>query len=258
MPEREGDCLRGVPVKRWCLVGLLWAAGLPVVGEPHLGAPPVVSAVATGDASAAVAGKGGTVKELRSGAWSPELTSDERQTLFAIALDTLAWSTGSTRGSFLFDGYTLTESLRRPMATFVTLEQGGMLRGCIGSLAPEAPLYMSVHENAFNAAQRDPRFRPVTAAEVADLEVRVSILSPIREIGSWGEFRIGEHGIIIEKHGRRAVYLPEVAPEQGWDVEETLSSLSLKAGLPPDAWKEGARFRVFSSVVLVREGAGES
>jgi AmmeMemoRadiSam system protein A len=125
-----------------------------------------------------------------------------------------------------------------------------MLRGCIGSLEPQAPLCRSVHENAVGAALRDPRFPPVSARELPRLVVDVSILSLIEPIAGPGAFRLGEHGIILEKGWHRAVYLPEVAPEQGWTVEETLCSLSEKAGLPPDAWRKGANFKVFSSVVL--------
>ena len=140
--------------------------------------------------------------------------------------------------------------MKTDMATFVTLKIRGQLRGCIGSLAPVDALYRSVHENAINAALRDPRFDPVQAAELPRIEVDVSVLSPIRDIASIGEFKIGQQGIIMEKGLHRAVYLPEVATEQGWTVEETLSSLSQKAGLPSNAWKQGATFKVFESVVL--------
>ena len=85
------------------------------------------------------------------------------------------------------------------------------------------------------------------AAELKDLEVEVSVLTPPRPIASWEEFRVGEHGIILSKGGRRAVFLPEVAVEQGWTREETLSHLARKAGLPADAWREGASFAVFTS-----------
>lgn len=190
------------------------------------------------------------VVEKRGGAWSPGLTAAERETLFAIVLDTLAWCTGRGRGGFDLDRYDITEALRIPLATFVTLHENGMLRGCIGSLGPESPLFMSVHENAVNAALRDPRFPPVTPRELPLLRVDVSVLSPIVPITGVSEFRIGEHGIILEKGFHRAVYLPEVAPEQGWTVDETLDSLSAKAGLPPGAWRTGASFSVFSSVVL--------
>lgn len=194
----------------------------------------------------------GSVNEHRSGEWSPELSDEEKDTLFVIAEDTLEWCVNGRPGKFSFDKYDITPKLRVQTATFVTLKISGRLRGCIGSLAPVASLYESVHDNAVNAALEDPRFRPVTSAELAQIDVDVSILSPIVDIASLDEFKIGEHGIILQKGLRRAVYLPEVAVEQKWDKDETLSSLSMKAGMDPDAWRQGTRFKVFSSVVLSR------
>jgi len=192
------------------------------------------------------------IKERKSGTWTPGLSEPEKQTLFAIANDTLKWCVEGGKGKFPFEKYSITPLLKTNRATFVTLKIQGELRGCIGSLMPVAPLYESVHDNAINAALRDPRFSAVRPSELPKLEVDVSILSPIRDIESLKEFKIGQQGIILEKGFARAVYLPEVALEQGWTVEQTLSSLSLKAGLPPNAWKEGAAFKVFESVVLSR------
>lgn len=194
--------------------------------------------------------EGPVVKEHRSGSWSPGLSEAEKRTLFAIARDTLKWCVEGQKGSFDFGRYALTPLMKADTATFVTLKVKGDLRGCIGSLAPVEPLYVSVHGNAINAALRDPRFNPVQPGELSRITVDVSILSPIRDIASVSEFKIGQQGIILEKGRYRAVYLPEVATEQGWTVEETLSSLSQKAGLPANAWKEGARFKVFESAVL--------
>jgi len=194
-----------------------------------------------------------TIREHRSGEWSPGLSDDEKSTLYAIAWDTLRWCVRENRGQFSFDKYAITPKLREDTATFVTLKTGGMLRGCIGSLAPVEALFASVHDNAVNAATRDPRFRPVTVQELDGIDLHISILSPISDIDSILEFKIGQHGIIIEKGACRAVYLPEVAMEQKWTVEETLSSLSQKAGMGPDAWRKGARFKVFSSVVLSQD-----
>ncbi|HHH38246.1 MAG TPA: AmmeMemoRadiSam system protein B [Sedimenticola sp.] len=141
----------------------------------------------------------------------------------------------------------LPAALKRPAGAFVTLKEEGQLRGCIGYIAPVKPLYRAVLENGYNAARRDYRFQPVNADELPALEVEVSVLTPPRPIPSWRDFRVGEQGIILEKGGRRAVFLPEVAREQGWDREQTLSHLARKAGLPADAWREGARFQVFES-----------
>ena len=110
-----------------------------------------------------------------------------------------------------------------------------------------------MHDNAVNAGMNDYRFRAVKADELPRITVHISILSPITDIPSLNDFKIGAHGIIIEKGTHRAVYLPEVAVEQKWTREETLSELSLKAGMDANAWKEGARFKVFSSVVLAKE-----
>lgn len=188
--------------------------------------------------------------ETRSGEWSPGLTAEAQETLFQIARDTLEWCVDARQGSFLFEDYVLAEALRKRMATFVTLKAGEQLRGCIGSLSPLAALFESVHDNAVNAALHDSRFRPIRREEVAGLSIHVSLLSPIVLLESIDGFKLGEHGIIIEKGRQCAVYLPEVAREQNWTREETLVSLSQKAGLPPDAWESGAQFRVFSSVVL--------
>ena len=190
------------------------------------------------------------VDEHRSGEWSPNLSDQEKATLFTIAEDTLHWCVANRSGKYSLDTYTLTPKLEEETATFVTLKINGNLRGCIGSLEPVAPLYRSVHDNAINAALRDHRFRQVTATELDLMNIHISILSRIRSIESLDEFKIGEHGIIVEKGRSRAVYLPEVAVEQGWTKEETLSSLSLKAGMDADGWKQGARFKVFSSVAL--------
>ncbi len=190
------------------------------------------------------------MKEKKSGTWTPGLSEAEKADIFAIAKDTLEWCVNGGKGSFSFDAYNITSKLKQDMATFVTLHMDGELRGCIGSLSPEEPLYRSVHNNAINAALRDPRFNPVHPDELPRICLDVSILSPIRAIPSIDNFKIREQGIILQKGNRRAVFLPEVATEQGWTREETLRHLSMKAGLAPDAWKSGASFEIFESVVL--------
>lgn len=198
-----------------------------------------------------------TMQERRSGTWSPELSEDEKKTLFAIAQDTLAWCVSQPKQPFKFDRYTLTPKLKEKTATFVTLNIGNALRGCIGTLTAIEPLYMSIYHNAINAALKDHRFPSVSSEELPKIDIHVSILSPMVKIDSLDEFKLGQQGIVLEKgRGHGAVYLPEVAPEQGWSKEETLSHLSLKAGLPQDAWRKDALFKVFESVVLSME-AGE-
>ncbi|MDI6774991.1 MAG: AmmeMemoRadiSam system protein A [Verrucomicrobiota bacterium] len=197
----------------------------------------------------------GKLKEHRSSDWSPGLTDGEKQTLFDIAKDTLEWVVvNGTKGTFAFEKYAITPKLKEKCATFVTFRNRRNLRGCMGCLEAVEPMYQSVQRGASNAA-RDSRFlfNPIRAAEIPAIEIHVSLLSPRRAIRSLDEFKIGEHGIWMEKGRHGAVYLPEVAAEQKWNKEETLTSLSMKAGLPGDAWRQGATFMVFSSVVLAKE-----
>ena len=234
-----------------------WAFLVLLVLGQAAGAAPEAPAGATGAGTGTVAkieAKEETkVNEHKSGEWTPGLSDAEKATLFAIAKDTLEWCVKGGKGEFAFDKYTITDKMKKDTATFVTLKIRGMLRGCIGSLAPVEPLYRSVHNNAVNSALRDYRFRPVTAGELGKIDVHISLLSPIVDIASLKEFKLGEHGIIMEKGRYCAVYLPEVAIEQKWTRDETLASLSEKAGLPGDAWKKDAAFKVFSSVVLSKE-----
>jgi AmmeMemoRadiSam system protein A len=139
----------------------------------------------------------------------------------------------------------LPRRLRDPGGAFVTLKRGGRLRGCFGYIFPEKPLYQAVFENGVNAAVNDTRFEPLAADELSDLEVEVSILSAPQRIASHEAFRVGEEGVVLHKDGHRAVFLPEVATQAGWTREETLTYLALKAGLPADAWRNGATLEVF-------------
>ena len=138
------------------------------------------------------------------------------------------------------------------MGAFVTLNDRttGALRGCIGEIMPMRPLVEAVAERAVDSARRDPRFMPVTESEIANLRVEVSALTPPKPVASWQDIVLGRDGMTLEKNGRFAVFLPQVAPEQGWDLATTLSYLSQKAGLPPEAWREGAAFETFQADVF--------
>jgi AmmeMemoRadiSam system protein A len=149
----------------------------------------------------------------------------------------------------------LSPALRENRAAFVTLTgASGMLRGCIGDILPSEPLYASVLKNAVHAAFSDPRFPPVRADELPALHIDISALSRPRAVPSPADIVLGRHGIILSKGFRRAVFLPQVAPEQGWDLGETLDHLALKAGLPPQGWRHGAEFQVFEAEVFGEEG----
>jgi len=141
-------------------------------------------------------------------------------------------------------------ALQRPSGAFVTLHYRGELRGCIGEIVARRPLIEAVAELAVSSAFEDPRFRPLTLEEWPEVTIEISVLTPPRAVDSWEEIEIGRHGVFLHKNGRSAVFLPQVATEQGWDVSTMLSHLARKAGLPPDAWKEGATFEVFEAEVF--------
>lgn len=121
---------------------------------------------------------------------------------------------------------------------FVTLHADGRLRGCIGLLRSPQPLGETVVEMARSAAFRDPRFPPVTAGELADIDIEISLLSPFSPIAP-EEVVVGTHGLYLRRGARSGLLLPQVPVEQGWDRETFLSHLCLKAGLPDRSWEEG-------------------
>jgi MEMO1 family protein len=133
---------------------------------------------------------------------------------------------------------------------FVTLKKRGALRGCIGRIPPQAPLAPLVGAMAFSAALEDPRFQPVTAAEVADLTIEISVLTPPKKIAHAAEIVVGRDGVLLKKGLRAAVYLPQVATEQGWGRETMLDRLCEKAGLDAGCWRQGAELAVFQAEVF--------
>jgi AmmeMemoRadiSam system protein B/AmmeMemoRadiSam system protein A len=150
----------------------------------------------------------------------------------------------------------LSTPLRRERrGVFVTLKKRGNLRGCIGRMVPDRPLAELVGIVALQSALEDTRFNPVTARELADLEVEISVLTPMRRVSGADEIVVGRDGVLLQKGGRSAVFLPQVATEQGWSRVEMLDHLSMKAGLPAGAWKEGAVFSTFQAIVFSEKEA---
>jgi AmmeMemoRadiSam system protein A len=145
-----------------------------------------------------------------------------------------------------------TENMRREMGCFVTLnlKQHHELRGCIGEIVARRPLYQAVTELAVHSAFGDRRFPELRPSEFDAITIEISALTPEHPVASWRDIEIGRHGMTLSKNGCSAVFLPQVAPEQGWTREETLSHLAMKAGLGRDAWREGATFTVFEAIVF--------
>jgi AmmeMemoRadiSam system protein A len=144
----------------------------------------------------------------------------------------------------------LTSPTVEARGAFVTLwDEDRRLRGCIGTIEAEHPLYRNVLRNAAHAALDDPRFAPVAAPEVTRLHVEVSALTPLVPVDGPGAIVLGRHGVLLEKGAFRSVFLPQVAVEQGWSTIQLLEHLARKAGLPPDGWKNGT-LRVFCAEVF--------
>jgi len=124
-----------------------------------------------------------------------------------------------------------------PRGLFVTLHKAGRLRGCIGTLAPTGDLTRVVSEFAKRAAFEDPRFAPLEERELSECQLEISVLTAPRPVSSPEEIEIGRDGLILELGGRRGLLLPQVATEWGFDRERFLGEVSVKAGLPPNAWR---------------------
>lgn len=141
--------------------------------------------------------------------------------------------------------------LEEKRGAFVTLKKMNSLRGCIGYIDPIKPLYLTVIENAVNAAFSDFRFPPLNAEEVDHINIEISVLSPIEPLSDIESIVIGRDGLIIKKGFRQGLLLPQVASEYNWDKYEFLSHTCIKAGLPSDEWKNpGTEIRRFSSFVF--------
>jgi AmmeMemoRadiSam system protein A len=150
------------------------------------------------------------------------------------------------------------EELQTENGVFVTLKQGGLLneelvlRGCIGNILGKFSLYESIRRLAVEAAVDDPRFQPVAVTDELDsLVIEISILTIPQQVSSYSEIVVGEDGILFFGQGRTAVFLPQVATEQGWGIEETLTHLSQKAGLGMNGWQDPhCQFYVFQAEVF--------
>ena len=142
----------------------------------------------------------------------------------------------------------LSPLLREKRGTFVTLwlEE---LRGCIGFPYPVKPLAEAVQEAAISAALHDTRFPPVRLEELSHIEIEISVLTPPKAIEPT-QVEIGVHGLIVSTGSRSGLLLPQVAMEYGWDVETFLRQTCAKAGLPPEAWQNGASLFAFEAQVF--------
>ena len=210
--------------------------------------------------SAAFSGTWASNPQIEPQTDSSELTEHDKKQLLILARKSIIYFLRKRQLPQVSDlDITISDEMREPRAAFVTLKKDFQLRGCIGDIFPRRPLYRSVVINAINAAVNDGRFRPVTEQECGDITIGISALTAPEAIASPDDIRIGIDGVILNKDGKSAVFLPQVAPEQGWDISEMLTHLSLKAGLAADGWKNGTSFLVFGADVFgePRRSAGD-
>jgi AmmeMemoRadiSam system protein A len=190
------------------------------------------------------------------------LTTVERETLVGLARAAIA---DRLHGDGVLDRALreteLTPSLKTPRGAFVTLRTRvtdgtsgkGPLRGCIGTMTANDPLYRAVIRSAQSSAFEDPRFPPITESKLDEIWIEISALTPPIAVEGPEAVVVGRDGVQLEKDGHRAVFLPQVATEQGWDTTTLLENLCVKAGLPRHAWKN-ANLEAFQAEVFGEAG----
>jgi MEMO1 family protein len=180
---------------------------------------------------------------------SISLGQKERDTLIELAKKSVETAVGEKK---LYEPpSTGIESLLQEYGVFVTLREKGELRGCIGLITAEEPLYLEVRDAATLAALKDPRFAPVNAGELPELEYEISVLTPFRRVLDVNEVRVGRDGLLMVRGRNEGILLPQVATEQGWDRKTFLNEACRKAGLPLQAWRDEATdIFAFSALVF--------
>jgi AmmeMemoRadiSam system protein A len=181
-------------------------------------------------------------------------SADEQRCLFKIVREVISATLEGRRSEIPPPD---APNLREPSGVFVTLKLADELRGCIGCVLPEQPLYVAVAQNAFNAAFRDPRFPPLTRDEFDEVELEISVMTLPEPVRDFGQIEVGRDGLIVRKAGAVGLLLPQVATEYGWNREQFLSYTCAKAGLSPRSWQDGTcQVEKFTAEVLTELPAG--
>lgn len=163
------------------------------------------------------------------------MTEEEKKELLNIARNSIEFYLKYKK----IPSFKIPEKFKEKRAVFITLKKGDELRGCIGHLEPKYPLAEAVVRMALAAAFEDDRFLPITLEELPEIKIEISILSPLQKISDPYQIKLGKDGVIVKKGFRSGVFLPEVAEEFNYNLEEFLSALCFyKAGLSPDAWRD--------------------
>ncbi|HEX3741900.1 MAG TPA: AmmeMemoRadiSam system protein A [Terriglobales bacterium] len=180
---------------------------------------------------------------------APEYDPDERKILLQIAHESILSFSEGRQISFSPPSPHLAE----PRGVFTTLYSDQKLRGCVGYPTAILPLYRAVAETARAAANDDPRFPAVSLPEARQLQISISVLSPLHTVLP-DQIEIGIHGLVISQGTRRGLLLPQVPVENAWSREVFLEQTCMKAGLAPDAWRGGAHIEAFTAEVFADSG----
>jgi AmmeMemoRadiSam system protein A len=174
-----------------------------------------------------------------------EFSADERRFLLKLAHEAIDAAVQGREA----DTTPPSEHLAEKRGAFTTLHLHGQLRGCVGYVFAVRPLSHTIAETAVAAALHDTRFLPVTPEEAREIDIEISVLSPLKPIDP-EDVEVGKHGLVVTLSGRRGLLLPQVPQEYGWDRETFLSETCRKAGLPADAWEHGATLEAFTAEVF--------
>jgi AmmeMemoRadiSam system protein B/AmmeMemoRadiSam system protein A len=189
-----------------------------------------------------------TKKRHGTGKKESELTDEERSRLLALARETIE---DRLQGKKITQGEGAAGVLKEERGVFVSLHKKGKLRGCIGYIEGRKPLLEAVREMAQSAAFEDPRFSPLRREEMKDLDIEISVLTPLKEVSDINEIEVGTHGIYLTRGFFSGLLLPQVATQYGWDRVTFLEETCRKAGLPPQAWKDKkTRIYIFSADIF--------
>lgn len=165
-----------------------------------------------------------------------DLSTEEKKILLEAARNSIATIFNDFEQPTVdYDKY---PTLKINAGAFVTLTINKKLRGCIGYIISDQPLFETVCDAAIQAAQNDPRFSPVTLKELDKISIEISILSPPFPLNSYNEIILGKHGLIMEEKGRRGLLLPQVPVEHNLNLNQYLDAICQKTGFPPGYWKQ--------------------
>jgi len=176
------------------------------------------------------------------------LTDDEKKTLHNIALTAIKKRLGNGSPS---KPESNTNTLKEKRGAFVSLHKHGQLRGCIGYIHGHKPLAEAINDMAIAAAFEDPRFSPLKESELADLDIEISVLTPMKLINDVSEIEVGKHGLMMIKGSYSGLLLPQVATQYNWNRQTFLTETCRKAGMSTDAWKDNdTEIYIFSADIF--------